>query len=94
MQTKVTKKQAEVAYSEICALFNAGQLAHDEFLRMEYKLNASIKHLGIEFYHKYHVVKEVTKSPLKKIGIGLMALCTVYTVGALGFWASLSSFTF
>jgi hypothetical protein len=61
---------------------------------MEYKLNESIKHLNIEFYHKYNVIKEVKESPLKKIGVGLMVICTVYTVGALGFWASLSSFSF
>jgi hypothetical protein len=91
MKTKVTKKQAEVAYSEICALFNAGQLAHDEFLRMEYKLNLSIKHLGIEFYHKYHVTKE---SPLKKVCVALSVIVAVYTIGALGFWASLTSFSF
>ena len=91
MQTKVTKKQAEVAYSEICALFNAGQLAHDEFLRMEYKLNQSIKHLGFEFYHKYHVTKT---NPLQKVCVALSGIVAVYTVGALGFWASLSNFTF
>jgi hypothetical protein len=91
MKTKVTKKQAEVAYSEICALFNAGQLAHDEFLRMEYNLNQAVKHLNFEFYHKYHVVKE---SPLKKVCVALSVIVAVYTVGALGFWASLTSFSF
>jgi hypothetical protein len=89
--SKVTKKQAEVAYSEICALFNAGQLAHDEFLRMEYNLNQAVKHLNVEFYHKYNVVKQ---NPLKGVCLALAVIVAVYTVGALGFWASLSSFTF
>jgi hypothetical protein len=72
-------------------LFNAGQLAHDEFLRMEYNLNKLVKHLNIEFYHKYHVTKQ---SPLKKVCVALSGIVAVYTVGALGFWASLTSFSF
>jgi hypothetical protein len=90
-KSQVTKKQAEFAYNELCALYNAGQLAHDDFLRMAYNINQAVKHLNVEFYHTYSTRKQ---NPLKSVCVALAVIVAVYTVGALGFWASLSSFSF